>query len=311
MRKLRCAVIGVGYLGKFHAEKYMCLDTAELVAVVDTNTKRAREITAHSACEVLTNYQELVGKVNAVSIATPTKTHFAIAKFCLENNIHVLLEKPMTTTVAEADALIKLATVNKLVLQIGHLERFNNAIIALKDILDTPKFIESYRIAPFTQRGSDVNVVLDLMIHDIDLLQCLVNAKIGSVVANGAPILSDQIDIANARIEFSNGTVANVTASRAGNKQERMMRVFQEDAYIAVDLHAKSCRVYRRDAGQTLAGIPNIKIETLELPQGDAIKAEIAAFVESILYEKPVVVSGKDGKMALQTAVQITASIGI
>ncbi len=311
MKKLYCAVIGVGYLGKFHAEKYAALDTTELVAVVDIDVKRAQEIAAPLACDVLNDYQQLVGKVDIVSIATPTKTHFAIATFCLKNNIHVLLEKPMTTTVAEADALIMLAAKNNLVLQIGHLERFNSAIIALENILDTPKFIESYRIAPFTPRGSDINVVLDLMIHDIDLLQYLVGTEIHTVVANGAPILSSQIDIANARIEFKNGTVANVTASRVGSKKERMMRIFQEDAYIAADLHGKSCRIYRKNSKETFPEVPNITIETLALPQGDAIKEEITAFINTIIDDKPVIVSGQDGKKALQTAAQIIACIRV
>ncbi len=310
MKKLRCAVIGVGYLGKFHAQKYAELENVELVAVVDTDIEQAKHIGEALNCLALPNYQELVGKVDAVSIATPTKTHYAIAQFCLHKKIHVLLEKPMTTTVAEANELINLAKRNQLVLQIGHLERFNSAITALEPILNTPKFIESYRIAPFTLRGSDVNVVLDLMIHDIDLIQYLVNAEIKSIVANGAPILSPEIDIANARIEFTNGAVANVTASRAGTKQERSMRIFQEDAYIAINLQNKSCTIYKKGNGEMFPGIPDIRMETLQLSENDAIKDEIKAFLKSITENKPAVVSGEAGKLALETAAKITAIVG-
>lgn len=310
MKKLRCAVIGVGYLGKFHAQKYAELGNVELVAIVDTNLQQAACISEKLQCLPLQNYQDLVGKVDAVSIATPTKSHHTIAKFCLANQMHVLLEKPMTTTVTEANELINLAKKNQLILQIGHLERFNSAITALEPILNKPKFIESYRIAPFTLRGSDVNVVLDLMIHDIDLIQYLVNAEIKSIVANGAPILSTEIDIANARIEFTNGAVANVTASRAGTKQERSMRIFQEDAYIAVNLQNKSCTIYKKGDGEMFPGIPDIRMETLQLPENDAIKDEIKAFLMSITENKPVVVPGEAGKLALETAAKITTIVG-
>jgi len=310
MKKLRCAVIGVGYLGEFHAEKYAQLENAELIAIVDADRQRAEAIAAKYHCIALQDYQQLVTKVDAVSIVTPTKTHFSIAEFCLSNHLHVLLEKPMTTTAAEAEKLIELADKHHLILQIGHLERFNGAIIALGNTINTPKFIESHRIAPFNLRSTDVNVVLDLMIHDIDLIQYLVNADIKSIVANGAPILSQHIDIANARIEFTNGAVANVTASRAGTKQERMMRIFQEDAYFAVNLQNKTCMVYRKGDGEMFPGIPDIKIETLTVEPTDAIKEEIKAFIASITEGKSVAVSGEAGKMALATAAKITDIVG-
>ena len=310
MKKLRCAVIGVGYLGKFHAQKYAELENAELIAVVDANIEQAKNIADQFNCLALKDYHDLAGKVDAVSIVTPTKTHYTIAQFCLKEQLHVLLEKPMTSTVTEAEKLINLAKKNKLILQIGHLERFNSAITALTPILKTPKFIESYRIAPFTLRGSDVNVVLDLMIHDIDLIQYLVNAEIKSIVANGAPILSTEIDIANARIEFTNGAVANVTASRAGTKQERSMRIFQEDAYIAANLQNKSCTIYKKGNGEMFPGIPDIQMETLQLHENDAIKDEIKAFLHSIDKQEPALVSGEAGKLALETAAKITAIVG-
>ena len=310
MKKLRCAVIGVGYLGKFHAEKYAQLANVELVAVVDTDLSCAKKIANQLNCTAFNDYQQLIDRVDAVSIATPTKTHFMIAEFCLANHLHVLLEKPMTSTIQEAEILIKLAKNNQLVLQIGHLERFNSAISALGDRLSMPRFIESYRIAPFNLRSTDVNVILDLMIHDIDLIQYLVNAKIKSIAANGMPILSEHIDIANARIEFTNGTVANITASRAGTKQERMMRIFQEDTYITINLQDKNCNIYRKGDGEMFPGISDVKIETLPITQTDALKEEITAFVSSITQQTAVVVPGEVGKMALETAARIIEIIG-
>ena len=309
MKKCRCAVIGVGYLGKFHAQKYAELADAELVAVVDNNVEQANEVAQSLDCRALTDYKELVGQVDAVSIVTPTKTHYQVAQYFLEHGIHTLIEKPITSDVQQAQELIDLAVTNGVLIQVGHLERFNSAITSLHDILKTPKFIESHRIAPFTLRGADVNVVLDLMIHDIDLIQYLVQSEIKSIAANGAPVLSSEIDIANARIEFENGAVANVTASRAGTKQERMMRIFQDDAYISVNLQDKTCSIYRKGQGEMFPGIPDIKMETLEFPQGDAIKAEIAAFLDSILNNKPSLVPGEAGKSALEIARQITEKV--
>lgn len=310
MKTCKCAVIGVGYLGKFHAEKYSKIANAELVAVVDVNQTHAQQIADEYHCEAITDYQQLVGKVDAVSIVTPTQTHFAVAQFCLQNNIHTLIEKPITTTVEQAQQLIDLSAKNNLVLQVGHLERFNPAITALQGVLKQPKFIESNRIAPFTLRGADVNVVLDLMIHDIDLISHLVGAPIKSIAANGTPILSNEIDIANARIEFANGAVANVTASRAGMKKERMMRIFQEDAYLSVNLQSKNCSIYRKGTGEMFPGIPDIKMESLELQDSDAILAEITAFIDSIINGKPIAVTGEDGKQALAIAEQITKAVG-
>lgn len=311
MKQCKCAVIGTGYLGKFHAQKYAALNNAKLIAVVDTNLARAQEISTELNCDALSDYRELVGKVDAVSIVTPTKSHFEVAKFCLQNGINTLIEKPITSTVAQADELIQIARDNNALIQVGHLERFNPAITSLQGILKQPKFIESHRIAPFTLRGSDVNVVLDLMIHDIDLISFLVKSNITSIVANGIPVLSNEIDIANARIEFENGAVANVTASRAGMKKERMMRIFQEDAYLSVNLQDKSCSVYRKGKGEMFPGIPDIKMENLEFADADAIKDEIEAFIKAIDEQSVPLVTGEDGKKALAIAEQITAAVGV
>ncbi|MBL4647525.1 MAG: Gfo/Idh/MocA family oxidoreductase [Gammaproteobacteria bacterium] len=308
MKTIKCAVIGTGYLGQFHAEKYYQLDNAQLIAIVDNDQQQATAIAKKFHAQPLTDYQSLTN-IDAVSIATPTQTHFTIAKHFLQQGVHVLVEKPMTTTVEEANQLIQLAQQNHCLLQVGHLERFNSAIIALDGVLNSPRFIESHRIAPFTPRGTDVSVVLDLMIHDIDLIHSMVCSPITQIMANGAPVLTEHIDIANVRLQFANGCVANVTASRAGLKTERRMRIFQHDAYISLNLHEKRFSVYRKGSGEMFPGIPNVKHKKHKFPKSDAIKAEIAAFLDAIIHDKPVVVSGEDGRNALQTALDITDTI--
>lgn len=306
MKKIKCAVIGVGYLGRFHAQKYANLPNAQLIGICDTDTTRSAEIANQHGVLATHDYHELLGKVDAVSIVTPTQSHHQIAKVFLEHGVHVLLEKPITNTVAEADELIKIADKNKLVLQIGHLERFNSVVNALEKYLDRPRFIQCSRLAPFKLRSIDVNVVLDLMIHDIDLIQYLVGSPIKKIHANGACVLSDQIDIANARIQFENYCVANVTASRVYLKQERRLRLFQPDAYISVDLQDKQLAIHRKGINEMFPGIPEIICEEQAFEQGDALRDEIIAFLDSITHNKPPVVSGLDGKMALATAIDIT-----
>ncbi|MEM9243862.1 MAG: Gfo/Idh/MocA family oxidoreductase [Pseudomonadota bacterium] len=310
MKEIRCAVIGVGYIGKYHAEKYAKLPDVDLVAVIDNDLNRAKEVAKKLGCATFDSYHQLLGKVDAVSIATPTTFHFEVAKFCLENNIHVLVEKPITTTTHEADVLIQLAGTHNLILQVGHLERFNSSVLALSNILnDGPKFFEFYRIAPFSKRSTDINVILDLMIHDIDLIKYLAEAYIASVVANGAPILSKSIDIANARVTFTNGTVANITASRAGTKEERSVRIFQRDTYISADLKDGVCAVFRKVGVNEHDGMPKIEREKLKFPKGDAIKAEIIAFLDAIRHHKPSPVSGESGRAALEISEYITKTI--
>lgn len=306
MKQTNCAVIGVGYLGRFHAEKYASLPQANLVGLCDIDTKRCQEIAKKHGVRSIDDYRQLVGQVEAVSIVTPTQSHYEIAKLFLENGVHVLLEKPITSTVAEAEQLIEIAQKNGLVLQIGHLERFNTVVNALEKYLDRPRFIECIRLAPFQQRGLDVSVVLDLMIHDIDLIQYLVGSPIKKIHANGACVLSNQIDIANARIQFENYCVANVTASRVSLKQERLLRLFQPSAYISLDLQHKQLAIHRKGVNEMFPGIPEIIHEEQAFEQGDALRDEIIAFLDSIHHRKPPVVSGEDGKMALATAIDIT-----
>ena len=243
---VRTAVIGVGYLGKYHAQKHAALDNTELIAVVDINRQTAENIANKYNTKALTDYRDLVGKVDAVSIVTPSETHFDIAKFCLKNKINVLVEKPITTNVAEAQQLIDLAEKNNLKLQVGHIERFNPIILATQTYMKALYFIESTRIMPFDLRNNNVSVILDLMIHDIDLIHMLVNSKIENIDAYGACVLTDCIDIANARIKFQNGCVANVNASRISDKLERKMRIFEKNAYLSLNLQEKTATIVNK-----------------------------------------------------------------
>ncbi|HXV20293.1 MAG TPA: Gfo/Idh/MocA family oxidoreductase, partial [Desulfuromonadales bacterium] len=215
MSRLRAGVIGVGYLGRFHAQKYAALENVDLVGIADVSRERAEEVAAEVGTTAFTDYRELLAQVDLVSIVVPTQHHFPVAKECLEAGCHILLEKPVTQTVAEADELIRMAAERHLIFQVGHLERFNPAILALRGVLKNPLFIESHRLAPFKPRGTDVNVVLDLMIHDIDIILNMVPSTVKVVNSVGVPVLSNEVDIANARLQFENGCVANVTASRA------------------------------------------------------------------------------------------------
>jgi len=310
MKGLRAAVIGVGYLGRFHAQKYRDHAGVTLVGVVDASRERAAEVAAEVGCVAFTDHRELIGQVDLVSIAVPTQYHFAVARDCLANRIHVLLEKPITQTIAEADELIRLADQYGLVLQVGHLERFNPAVLALQGVLNNPLFIESHRLAPFKPRGTDVNVVLDLMIHDIDILLSLVRHPIITINSVGLPVLSGEVDIANARLQFANGCVANVTASRASRETMRKIRVFQKDAYIAIDYQNRSIAIYKRQPGANLIpGLPDVVVEECRFAQSDALRDEIAAFVAAVANGTPPVVSGEDGKRALEVAMQISSRL--
>jgi predicted dehydrogenase len=308
MQKIRAAVVGVGYLGRFHAQKYAALETCELVAVVDARAETAATVAAELNTRSLQDYRELLGQVDAVSIATVTPVHFAVAADFLRRGAHVLVEKPMTETVEQAQELIALARQHARVLQVGHLERFNPAVVAAEPYLRQPRFIECQRLAPFKQRGTDVNVVLDLMIHDIDIIQTIVRSDITSIDAVGAPVFSDEIDIANARLRFANGCVANTTASRVSLKSERKMRVFDAEAYVSIDLQQRILSVVRKNLQQTAAPLP-VTVEEQSFEQGDALRAEIESFVECIRQGRKPVVSGEDGLRALQTAIRITAQV--
>jgi predicted dehydrogenase len=309
MKKLRAAVVGVGYLGRFHAEKYASLEAVELVGVADNDPARAAEIAGNLGTTAYGDYRELAGKVDMVSIVVPTLFHHEVASFFMKNGVHVLLEKPITATVAEARELIAMAAAGNLVFQVGHLERFNPAFTAVAGRLHRPGFIEAVRVAPFKPRGTDVSIVLDLMVHDLDIIRRFVGSEITSISATGAVVHSNQPDIANARIEFACGCVANVTASRISLKSERKMQVFQEDAYIAVDFQNRLATIATRGEGESAPGVPAVNVEELAVPQRDQILAEIEAFVDSVAHGKPAVVPGEDGLNALETALQIEGKI--
>lgn len=308
-KKIRTAVIGVGYLGLFHAEKFSQLPESELVGVVDTNRTRAEEVAAKVGTTAFTDYRELLDKVDAVSIVVPTQFHFEVARSFLERGVHVLLEKPITTTVEEADELIRIADDKGAIFQVGHLERFNPVIVGLKEFLTGPRFIESVRIAPFKPRGTDVNVVLDLMIHDIDIIQTIVGSPVKHISSIGAPVFTDEEDIANARILFENGCVANVTASRISLKSERKMRIFQTDSYISVDFQNKKLAVFHKGSGEMFPGVPAIEMKETSFEQSDALKEEIASFLGCVQTGAKPVVSGQDGKRALETALKISRNL--
>ena len=305
MKRLRCAVIGAGYLGRFHAQKYSAIQHCDLVGVVDPDATARERIAAELGVAVFADHRELLGRTDAASVATPTATHHAIARDFLRSGAHVLVEKPITATEAEARELIALAAGGGRVLQVGHLERFNPVILAIADEIVNPRFIESNRLAPFKPRGTDVSVVLDLMIHDIDLIQNIVHSPIASIDAAGGPVFTNEIDIANARIRFENGCVANVTASRISMKSERKLRVFQTDAYLSIDLQQKLLTVVRRPAVIEEGVLPKVDVEERSFEQGDALLAEIESFLDAIEQGRPPVVSGEDGLRALLTATRI------
>ncbi|MCK5237798.1 MAG: Gfo/Idh/MocA family oxidoreductase [Deltaproteobacteria bacterium] len=307
MSNLKTAVIGVGYLGRFHAEKYSKLENSELVAVVDPNTARAEEIAKEFSTKAYSDYKDLLGKVDCVSIVTPTESHATIGMDFIKSGTHVLIEKPITKTAKEAEDLIAEAEKQNVILQVGHLERFNPAVVALKDKVKNPVFIESHRLSPFPNRATDVDVVLDLMIHDIDIILNLVADEVESVDATGIPVISGKVDIANARIKFKNGCVANVTASRISKETLRRIRLFQPDAYISIDYAEQKINLSSIDRGKE--GLPQIKEEEITIERKDMLFEEIKSFLECIENGSSPIVSGHDGKRALDVAARIQVSV--
>ena len=298
-------VIGAGYLGKFHAEKYASLANCNLIAIADINEQTANEIAdTHINAKAYTDHSALLDIVDAVSIVTFTDSHYAIAKDFLQRGKHVLSEKPMTSDQPQAEELIQLAKQHNAVLQIGHIERFNPTVLALDERLEDVKFIESHRLSPFRARGTDVNVVLDLMIHDIDIILSIVKSDIRCIDSSGMQVLSDGIDIANAHITFENDCVANVTASRVSDKSERKLRLFQTNAYFSCDLGNHSLKAYTRQAGE-------IKPESFSFEKQDALLAEVTHFLQCIENNSTPLVSGIDGLRALKTAHEIASNMKI
>jgi predicted dehydrogenase len=298
-------------LGRFHAQKYAALPGVTLVAVVDTNADRAAEIALESQTTALTDYHTLFGQVDCVSIAVPTQFHHTVARDFLSQDIDVLVEKPLTATAAEGHELVTLAERHQRILQVGHLERFNPALRSLTGILTAPRFIECHRVAPFVERGTDVDVVRDLMIHDLDVILSLVRSPVTSIEAFGVPVLTSEPDIANARLRFASGCIANVTASRVALKRERKMRVFQPDTYLVVDYGEHRIRICRREPGAQPGALPNLTFEEREVGGEDALEEEIRAFLHAVRNRSQPVVSGQDGLQALEIAERIVGCLEI
>lgn len=310
MNPVKVAVIGAGHLGSIHARIYSQLDSAQLVAVCDLLPERAHALAQAYGCEAVTDFTQLLGKVEAVSVAVPTQSHYPIAWKFLSQGVHTLIEKPITRTVREADQLLKAAKRSGAVLQVGHVERFNAALRKVADTLTKPRFIEVHRLAPFQPRGTEVGVVLDLMIHDIDLLLWLVKTPLKRIEAVGVKVLTPFEDIANARLTFRNGAVANVTASRISKEAMRKLRIFQADraageggTYISIDFLAQGVEIYRHTQGR-------IHREAIAIEQGEEpLKLELTQFLQAIRHHRPPPVTGQEAREALAVALDITLQI--
>ena len=309
MKIIKAGVIGVGYLGRFHAQKYQALEDVELVGVADVDTDRAGQVAAECGCAHFSDYKELLDQVDAVSIAVPTSFHHQVGFDALSAGVDILLEKPMTVTLAEADELIGLAEKNKLILQVGHLERFNPAVLAMKPFLTTPVFIESDRISSFKRRGVDVDVVLDLMIHDIDIILTIIDSPLKTIHTVGAPVVTNTTDIANARLIFENGATANITVSRVSLTNVRKMRVFQPGSYINVDFANKKIMTLQLEDELLESGMPKHSKEIKSFAGEDALLNEIFHFVDHVRSRTRPDVSGVEGRRALEVVMQVMEQI--
>jgi predicted dehydrogenase len=319
---IRVGVVGVGHLGRLHARVYSQLDSCELVGVHDVDEARSEEVAAEFGTASYGALGPLLDRVDAVSLATPTSSHHEVGIECLGAGVHLLVEKPIAGTVAEARGLVGAARNAGLVLQVGHIERFNAAVRAAMGVLEGPKFVEVHRLGVFVPRGTDVAVVLDLMIHDIDLILSTVASEVRSIEAVGVPVLSPSIDIANARLSFADGCVANITASRVSREKVRKIRFFQPDAYITVDTLAPRAQVFRRkplpaeallriSSGEVEGGLEDIvDYEDLPLDDAEPLRLELASFVEAVSDGGAPLVSGEDGLRALEVALEILRQTG-
>lgn len=307
MDRLRAGVAGVGHLGYHHARNLAAMPDIELVGVADINEQRAKEVADQLGVKALGDYKELAPDIDIASVAVPTSKHFEVAEFFLERKKHVLLEKPISVTLEEADKLIHISEQNEVILQIGHSERFNSAVETLSKRLDKPVFIESHRLAPFTIRGCDVDVVLDLMIHDLDVILSLLRSPVKRIIdAVGVPLISDYEDIANARLEFENGCVANITASRISAEPLRKIRVFQPYTYFSLDYAAQQIQCYRLKEGPLNLEKPEALVfDQIPIERDEPLRRQLAAFAESVRDGRPPAVSAQDGREALKLAIGI------
>jgi predicted dehydrogenase len=302
--RTRVAVVGVGYLGRFHAEKYAAEPGVELVGVVDSDAERAREVAARFGCRAFSDAREIYGLVDCASVVVPTPLHRDVGTGLLEAGIDVLVEKPIAATLEEARALVRVAEERGRILQVGHLERFNPAMRAVAEVLTRPRFIECHRLAPFVERGTDVDVVLDLMIHDLDVILSMMTSPVAAVEAVGVPVITSSPDIASARIRFADGAIANVTASRVSFKRERKLRIFQHDTYISLDYGEKRLRICRRGQAPP-GGLAPIEVEERIVEGEDALAEEIRGFLAAVRTRQAPLVSGREGLRAVELAYQI------
>jgi predicted dehydrogenase len=302
MKKLRVGVVGVGHIGANHARLYSEIDSADFTAVYDVDLARANAVAKKFRATVATSLEEFADLIDAASIATPTSSHFAVAHPLLERGKHLLIEKPITENTPHASELARLAAQSKLILQVGHVERFNPVLSALEARLTHPRFIEAHRLSPYPERSTDIGVVLDLMIHDLEIILHLVASPVQRIDAVGVPVLSRGEDIANARLRFENGCVANVTSSRISPERMRKIRVFQEDAYLSLDYEKQSGEIYRREAGKILR-------DKVPIEREEPLKRELLSFVECASTGREPRVSGFQATAALELAVDITKRI--
>jgi predicted dehydrogenase len=311
-KPVRMGVVGVGYVGQHHARIYSELPGADLVGLVDIDEPRLREVGARHPTLLFRDYRELFGRVDAVSVAVPTLWHYPIAKQFLQLGVDVLVEKPIAQSLTQADELVQIAKTDGRIFQVGHIERFNGAVKALEGIVTSPGFIESHRLGPFAARNTDVDVVLDLMIHDIDIILNLVKSPITAVSAVGVPVISDRVDIANARLQFASGCVANLTASRVSVERVRRIRIFQRDVFISLDYSQQEIAIYHRVAASDSGapeGAPRIVKEDIAIDKAEPLRAELESFVECVRNRRRPVVSGEEGRDALKVAAQIVEKL--
>ena len=306
---LHTAVIGVGYLGKFHAQKYAQLPSCQLVGVADIDHTCGQQVACDCNTHYFNDYRELIGRVDAVSVVVPTVMHHAIASDFLKAGVHVLVEKPMASNLSQAEEMIRLARENQLILQVGFLERYNAALGSASHKVKHPRFIESHRLASFKPRSMDIDVIMDLMIHDLDIILNIVDSPLKDIAANGSAVVSEAIDIAQARLSFANGCVANLTASRISQKSKRKMRFFQKNACICVDFQEQKVSHFFKGDGELHPGIPIIECQEQSYQGGDALRLEIEEFLISVEASCPPRVSGEDGRDALHAAHRISAII--
>jgi len=307
-KKIKVGVVGIGHLGNYHLQKYQKLESCEIIAVTDMFPDRAQKAAELYKCSSFEDYRTMIGKVDAVSIAVPTSDHCKVAKDFLAAGVDVLIEKPICATLEEADELISLAQKKKLILQVGFVERFNPAMMAVEKIIQKPLFIESHRLHPFFERGTDVDVILDLMIHDLDIIVKFVDSPVTAVEAVGVPILSDKIDIANARISFAGGCTANITASRISAKTMQKIRFFSPEGYHSVDCQKREILSFskiKNEAGQQIVQ------NNIEVSSHDPLEEEIRSFVNAVTNRSRPLISGEDARKSLALAVEILRKIKI